>query len=119
MVFFVSTLLCFALQIKAQQNNDSIFKVYRKEYNECEDLLRKGKIEKAITCYESSTLNFPTQIRSYVRLAEIYYLHKNLSKALFYANKAIDLNPNEAYAPMTYLANKMNSNKDEEIAIKI
>jgi hypothetical protein len=119
MVFFVVTLLCIAFQLKAQYNKDSIFKVYRKEYNECEDLLRKGKIEKAITCYESSTLKFPNQIRSYVRLAEIYYLHKNLTKSLFYANKAIDLNPNEAYAPMTYLANKMNSNKDEDIAIKI
>lgn len=80
---------------------------------------KKVKLSKAIQCYEEVQSKYPKYIRSYVRLSELYYLKKDKSRTIYYANKAIDLNPNEAYAPMTYLANKMNSNGDVEMAVLI
>ena len=103
---------------KSQGNIDS-FKLFRSTFGSCEDYLRKGKLDKAIGCYTELSKKFPTYIRSYIRLAELYYMKKDKQKVIQYANKAIDLNPNEAYSPLTYLCNKMNSNKDDDIAILI
>jgi len=105
-------------QTKAQSTLDS-FKLFRSSFGSCEDYLRKGKLDKAINCYEDLSKKFPTYIKSYIRLAELYYLKKDKSKIIKYANKAIDLNPNDAYSPLTYLCNKMNSNHDDDIAILI
>jgi len=112
-------LLCCTRHVTAQLKQDSILRQYRLEFSPCEDLLRKGKLDRAIHCYEELSKSFPTQIRSYVRLAEINYQKRDLVQTLLQANKAIDLNANEAYAPMTYLTNKMKGNGDEELAIKI
>jgi len=79
-------------------------------------MLQKGKPGKAVSCYQDLSKDFPTYIRSYIRLAEICYLKKEKNKAFEYANKAIDLNLNEAYAPVTYLSNKMSSNGDTAMA---
>jgi tetratricopeptide (TPR) repeat protein len=95
------------------------FKMYRKEFNECEENIRKGKFEKAISCYQDLTISFPKNTKSYVRLAELFYKKHDKQNTLKYANKAIDINPNEAYAPLTYLANKMNSNQDADLALLI
>jgi hypothetical protein len=112
-------LLICVLKTNAQNKADSAYKAFRNAYNDCEDYLRKGKLDKAIKCYEDLIVMNPKKIKSYVRLAEINYQKRDLQKTLFYANKAIDLNANEAYSPMTYLANKMKSNRDDEIAILI
>lgn len=116
--YLVWLVMLYAFESHAQNSIDS-FKQFRNNFSECESLLQKGKLSKAIQCYEEVRSNYPKYIRSYVRLSELYYLKKDKSRTLYYANKAIDLNPNEAYAPMTYLANKMNSNGDVEIAVLI
>jgi hypothetical protein len=108
----------FPISGQAQTAVDS-FKLYRSSFGSCEDYLRKGKLDKAISCYEDLSKRFPTYIKSYIRLTELYYIRKDKNKIIRYANKAIDLNPNDAYSPLTYLCNKMNSNHDEDIAILI
>lgn len=119
---YIFLLICSLLgyvKSDAQLKIDSAYKVYRIACSECEELLRKGKLDKGIKCYEDICISNPNQIKSYVRLAELNYKKRNLQKTLTFANKAIDINANEAYAPLTYLANKMNNNHDEELAILI
>lgn len=108
-------LICLSQLIQAQ---DSL-KLYRSSFGTCEDFIRKGKMDKAITCYEELSLQFPQQIKNYIRLAEINYSKKDKIKTLFYANKAADINAQEAFAPLTYLAIKMNEQQDDDLAIKI
>ncbi len=117
-ITFLMLVFSCSLQIKAQSTLDS-FKLFRNSFSSCEEYLRKGKLDKAIDCYEDLSKRFPTYIKSYIRLAELYYLKKDKTKIIKYANKAIDLNPNEAYSPLTYLCNKMNSNHDDDIALLI
>lgn len=114
----VLLLVLSSLRGQAQTAIDS-FKLFRTSFGVCEDYLRKGKLDKAISGYEELTHKFPTYIKSYIRLAELCYMKHDKARILYYANKAIDMNPNEAYAPLTYLCNKMNSNKDDDIAILI
>lgn len=105
--------------IQAQPKSDSLYKQYRIAFNECEEYLRKGKIDRCIICYEQLTKQFPTQVKSHVRLAEINYQKRDLHQTLLHANRAIDLNANDAYAPMAYLSNKMKSNNHDELAIQL
>ena len=114
----VSILLCLSFYSNSQTAIDS-FKQFRTSFSNCEEFLKKGKLEKAIHCYEELSKKYPTFIKTYIRLSELYYLKKDKSKIIYYANKAIDINANEAYSPLTYLCNKMNSNKDDDIAILI
>lgn len=101
------------------QKQDSVLQVYRRGYTACEEWLKKEKTDRAIACYQELADRFPDQIRPLVRLAEIEYRKRDLVQTLIYANRAIDLNANEAYAPMTFLANRMKENRDEDLAIKI
>lgn len=111
-------MMCWVNPAVAQTAVDS-FKQFRSAFSTCEDLLRKGKTEKAMGCYETLGTQYPGYIKSYVRLAELYYRKKDKERILYFANKAIDTDPNEAYAPLSYLCNKMNSNGDEDIAMLI
>ena len=117
--FLIPLLFILGYQAGHAQAITDSFRYCKSRYSECESLLQKGKLNKAIECYESMSHDFPTYIRAYTRLSELYYEKKDKNRALYYANKAIDLNPNEAYAPMTYLANKMNSNGDNPTAVLI
>ncbi len=112
---FTLCLICLSLLTHAQ---DSL-KLYRSGFGACEDFIRKGKMDKAIACYEELSLQFPQQIKNYIRLAEINYSKQDKIKTLFYANKAADINAQEAFAPLTYLAIKMNEQQDDDLAIKI
>lgn len=114
----VLILLFATVQARSQHSIDS-FKLFRTSFGACEDLLRKGKLDKAISCYVELSHKFPGYIKSYIRLAELCYMKRDKQRVIYYANKAIDMNPNEAYAPLTYLCNKMNSNKDDDMAILI
>lgn len=111
-------ILCWVNPAMAQTAVDS-FKQFRSAFSTCEDLLRKGKTEKALGCYEALGTQYPGYIKSYIRLAELYYRKKDKDRILYFANKAIDTDPNEAYAPLSYLCNKMNSNGDEDLAMLI
>lgn len=119
--FLFGCILLFILgnQTFAQVKIDSAYRVYRQACNECEDWIKKNKNDRSILCFERLIQRFPNQIRSYVRLAELNYQRGDLHQTLLHANKAIDLNANEAYSPMTYLANKMKGNRHEELAIQI
>jgi hypothetical protein len=115
---FIFFLLTATTTSYAQASIDSIRK-YRTLCNHCEDWIRKGKLEKAILCYTELTDTYPLILKSYIRLAELYYKKQDKIKTLFYANQAMDKNPNESYSPLTYLANKMSSNNDHELAVLI
>ncbi|HPI55567.1 MAG TPA: hypothetical protein PLU10_12795, partial [Chitinophagaceae bacterium] len=92
---------------------------YRIAFGECEDYLKKGKFDKAIQCYQQLTVQYPSTIKNYIRLAEIYYNKGDKTNSLYYVNKAADVNASEAYSPLVYLAQKMFANKDDELAIKV
>lgn len=111
--------IAFLLQYKCWGQNDSMKKMYRLSFAECESFIQKGKYDKALLCLEETNKQFPDKIRTYVRMAEIYYLKKEKLKCLKYINMAIDANANEAYAPLTFLANKMMSNKDDDLGMAI
>lgn len=83
----------------------------------CEDWIKKAKYDKALECYEKQLTEKPKDQKALIRIAEIYYKLKDKSKALEYVNKVIDINPNEAYSPILYLANKMNDNGDNDWAV--
>ncbi len=94
-------------------------KLYRSAFYSCDELIKHGKIDKALNCLQELHVSFPQKVKTCVRLAEIFYLKKDRKNVLLYANQAIELNANEAYAPLTYLANKMLSNKDDELGLLI
>ncbi|MBL7766602.1 MAG: PD40 domain-containing protein [Chitinophagaceae bacterium] len=110
--------MMLTLNSVAQKSSDSL-RQFKYAFNVCDELLKKGKLEKAILCYEDFITLYPDSSKGYIRLAELNYHAKDKNKALYYANKAIDLNANEAYAPMSFLANKMTNNNDDATAILI
>jgi hypothetical protein len=113
-------LLCrFTGFMLAQPKVDSVAKAYKLACTDCEDWLKKGKNDRALLCYERLVQLYPTHTKGFIRLAELNYQRRDLYQTLHYANTAIDLNANEAYSPITYLANKMKTNKDDELAIQL
>ncbi|HQW46289.1 MAG TPA: hypothetical protein PLZ98_04400 [Chitinophagaceae bacterium] len=109
-------LLAQAFSLQAQTDT---LKLYRSEFYSCEELVKKGKYDKAIECLQTLSTKYPNPVKTYIRLAELYYNKHEKPQVLFYANKAIALNANEAYAPLTYLANKMMSHKDDDLGLLI
>jgi len=122
-VILLFSFFCF-LQIlastisMAQSNADSL-QLYKTKYKQCEELFLQGKYDKAISAFQKLSDQFPKDVKSNVRLAELFYVKKDKTNTLYYANKAIDLNADIAYSPLTTLTNKMNRNKDDELAILI
>ncbi|MBK8145331.1 MAG: PD40 domain-containing protein [Bacteroidetes bacterium] len=94
-------------------------KLFRNEFNSCEEWLKRGKYEKAISCLQSLSDIYPNQVKTYVRLAELFYNKRDNKNLLLNAKKAMDLNANDAYAPLTYLANKMMTTKDADLGLFI
>lgn len=108
--FLLLLLICACLH-SASGQTDSL-KLYRSEFYVCEELLKTGKYDKALECLLELNKKYPDRVKTNVRLAELYYSKKDKGNVLLYANQAIDINANEAYSPLTFLANKMLSNRD-------
>ncbi len=116
-VFLIVCFLFFLTGYVSAQT-DSL-KLFRSGFYTCEELVKHGKYDKAITCMQELNTAHPGQVKTLVRLAELYYIKRDKKNVLLYANKAIDTNPNDAYSPLTYLANKMMSNKDDDLGLLI
>ncbi|MGI9191735.1 MAG: hypothetical protein ACR2IL_06395 [Chitinophagaceae bacterium] len=82
-------------------------KSYRKNLMVCEKELSDGKTTRAKVCFDSLRRNWPKQYRPFMRLAEIHALENDIDLSVFFAKKAIDLNPNESYGPMNLLARNL------------
>ncbi len=115
---FICLYFLLVLQFVARAQTDSA-KQYRSAFYHCDELVKQGKYDKAIECLSELDKQYPQKVKTYIRLAELYYRKKDQKNVLLNANKAIDLQANEAYAPLTFLANKMMSNKDDELGLLI
>lgn len=102
---FVMVLLGLSISLSALAA-DSL-KAYRKQLNNCETELSDGKTTRAKVCFDSLRRNYPKQYRPFQRLAELHALDNDIDLAVFFAKKAIDLNPNESYGPINLLARNL------------
>ena len=82
-------------------------KAYRKQLSQCETELSAGKTTRAKVCFDSLRRNYPKQYRPFQRLAELHALENDIDLSVFFAKKAIDLNPNESYGPINLLARNL------------
>jgi hypothetical protein len=82
-------------------------KAYRKQLTQCETELSAGKTTRAKVCFDSLRRNYPKQYRPFQRLAELHALENDIDLSVFFAKKAIDLNPNESYGPINLLARNL------------
>ncbi len=87
--------------------------------SQCERYVQKKKIAKAIICYEEALIKKPKNIRALCRLTELYYAKKDEANTRKYAKKAVEINANEAYNPLYYLARKMSFKRDNVQAVYI
>lgn len=118
---YVIPLFIFILSMihfEAKAQSDSL-KYFRNEFSTCDELAKKGKYDKAIECYETLLNLNKKNIKILIRLAELSYIKRDKNSVIKYVNKAISIDANQAYSPATYLANKMMSNKDEDIGLQI
>ena len=106
------------IHFEANAQSDSL-KYFRNEFSTCDELAKKGKYDKAIECYETLLNSNKKNIKILIRLAELSYVKRDKNSVIKYVNKAISIDANQAYSPATYLANKMMSNKDEDIGLQI
>lgn len=111
-------MLLFSCNVFAQQKIDSLKKSQPK-LSVCDDLYLNSKFDKAIDCYKSATISHPTFLNSYLKLTDVFYKKKDFNNVILFANKAIEINANEAFMPLCNLANQMNDNKDDLLAMKI
>ena len=91
----------------------------QKGTSNCERLVQKKKIDKAIKCYEALLPKKPKNIRVLCRLSELYYAKKNIVQTKKYAALAVEANANDAYNPLFYLARKMSFKRDNATAVYI
>lgn len=110
---------CYALFLSPNLMAQDSTRAFKPAFCTCDDLIKKGKTEKAIRCLEELRKTFPRQIKPCIRLAEIYYQLDEKEQALLFANQAIDLNANEALGPVMHLANLMRKKGDEALALKL
>lgn len=102
-LFLAFWALCFC---NSSQAADSL-KTYRKQIAQCETELSAGKTTRAKVCFDSLRKAWPKQYRPFVRLAELHALENDIDLAVFFAKKAIDLNPNESYGAINLLARNL------------
>ncbi len=106
MRYFILFLLASFSTTGVCQTDSSPFKL---ACNECESLLDKKKLDKALVCFERVAVDYPLEIRPLIRLAEIYFEKRDFTHSIHFANSAIALNPNKAFDPLLTLAGKMKS----------
>lgn len=82
-------------------------KAYRKQLTQCETELSAGKTTRAKICFDVLRRNYPKQYRPFQRLAELHALENDIDLSVFFAKKAIDLNPNDSYGPINLLARNL------------
>ncbi len=85
--------------------------------DDCEKLVKKKKIEKAINCFESKLPADTNNIQILCRLCELHYEQKNLPLSKSYAKRAIIANANAAFHPIYYIAQKMSFRRNNETAV--
>lgn len=115
---WVVVLMLIFLQHLVFAQTDSL-KLYRTEFSNCEEYLKKGKYDKAITCLQELSLSYPNHVKTFIRLAELFYNRHDTKNVILNVNKAIAISANDSYAPLTYLANKMMTNKDDDLGLLI
>jgi hypothetical protein len=89
----------------------------QKNSSTCESLVKRKKVSKAIKCYEDWLKTHPQNVKASCRLAELYYNQSDISKTKKYATRAANLNANDAYDPLYYLARKMSFKRDNTNAV--
>jgi hypothetical protein len=91
----------------------------KKKFESCEQLIEKKKFDEAIICLEQAIIYSNDKTKIFIRLAEINYLKKDKQKTLYFANKAIDQDANQALNPLKFLTKKIYDAKDDSLAFLI
>jgi hypothetical protein len=106
------TMLAFFAHAQASLNVDE-------ELNQCEKYLQKRSFAKAQKCYLDALPFKPNNIKLLVRLAEVSYQLNNEEAVRNYVSRAAQVNAQEAYDPLMFLAQKMSFRKDNVLAVFI
>jgi len=111
-IFHIINLLFLSTLVSAQGGLN-----ISKDFNGCEKLIKKGKYQKAKECYETLLPLAPNNTKLLVRLAEVCYRLDIEDSCMIFIERAVQMNAEEAYHPLSFLSQQMSFKNDNKLAV--